>query len=304
MGGYIRMDKDLEDDPRIADLGDLLAASAGIDKGLARDAVIGGLYRLWRHADTHLGRHNRLKGASHGPARISEVTALPVSLLERFPTEWLLVHEDGTVELPDYSAKNALVDRDVRRANGRDRTQRWREKKRKGSINGDASHDVTSEASHRHQRVTTGTGTGPGTGTVPSETVEDEDPSDFPPSGKDELPSGGGTPRENGTNPRTLGTNPRAQGTNPRAVRNRSLELWREATAAIDQVASTAALPQGQRLTWAYVAEHIHDQAALKAIERAGGFRAIADRDRFTQGDYEARFREAYEQQLRQEQHA
>jgi uncharacterized protein YdaU (DUF1376 family) len=137
----------------------------------------------------------------------------------------------------------------------------------------------------------------------PSEEVR-EDPSDFPPSGKDELPDGGGTPRENGTNPRALGTNPRAQGTNPRAVRNRSLELWRETTAAIDQVASTAALPQGQRLTWAYVAEQIHDPAALSAIEKAGGFRAIADRDRFTQSDYESRFREAYEQQLRQDQHA
>jgi len=170
VGGYIRMDKDLEDDPRVGDLGDFLADSVGIDKGLARDAVMGGLYRLWRHGDTHLGRHNRLKGASHGLARISEVTALPVSLLERFPTEWLRVHEDGSVELPDYAAKNALIDRDVRRANGRERTQRWREKKHRALLTGDTSHRVTTETSQRHQTVTTGTGTGTGTETGPSVT--------------------------------------------------------------------------------------------------------------------------------------
>lgn len=301
MGGYIRMDKDLEDDPRVADLGDLLAVSASIDKGLARDAVIGGLYRLWRHGDTHLGRHNRLKGASHGLARISEVTALPVSLLERFPVEWLHLHEDGTVELPDYAAKNALVDRDVRRANGRERTQRWREKKRRDSLNGDSSHTVTAEASQRHQRVTTGTGPGTGPGTVPSGTVED--PSDFPPSGKDELPDGGGTPRENGTNPRALGTNPRAQGANPRAVRNRSLEAWRETAAGIDQVAATGSLPAAQRLTWADLETWVQDRAAIRAAEIVG-FRLIADRDKFTTADLQARFREAYEQRLRQDQHA
>lgn len=170
MGGYIRMDKDLEDDSRVAVLGDILAVDLALDRGLARDAVIGGLYRLWRHGDTHLGRHNRLKGVSHGLARIAEVTGLPASLLAQFPEEWLRVHPDGSVELPDYSAKNALIDRDIRRANGRDRTARWREKKRRETANGDTSHSVTEETSHRHQTVTTGTGTGTGTGTEPSVT--------------------------------------------------------------------------------------------------------------------------------------
>jgi hypothetical protein len=170
VGGYIRMDKDLEDDPRIDELAERLADLVAIPKPLACDAVIGGLYRLWRYGDTHLGRHNRLKGVSRGLARIGEVTALPLSLLQVFPREWLQVHPDGSIELPDYSAKNALINRDVRRANGRERTRRWREKRSSPSVNGDASHDVTPTASPRHQSVTTGTGTGTGTGTETTET--------------------------------------------------------------------------------------------------------------------------------------
>lgn len=184
MGGYIRLDKDLEDDPRVADLGEILARShfglVGDKKsfsseqlavlGLACDAVIGGLYRLWRYGDTYLGRHDRLKHASQGLARIEEVTALPLSLLNVFPIEWLKVHADGSIELPGYSAKNALINRDHRRESGRKRTAKYRERKRQHAQNGDASRGITDEASQRHKRVTTGTGTGTGPGTEPSET--------------------------------------------------------------------------------------------------------------------------------------
>jgi hypothetical protein len=179
MGGYIRMDKDLEDDPRVDDLAKALGrllpdlirdASPKLLEELGRVTVLGGLYRLWRYGDTYLGRHDRLKGASRSFARIAEVTALPVSLLELFPSEWLKVHADGSVELPGYSSKNALVNRDERRESGRKRTARWRERKRTQQVNGDASHAVTGEASQRHKSVTTGTGSGTGTGTVPSET--------------------------------------------------------------------------------------------------------------------------------------
>lgn len=181
MGGYIRMDKDLEDDPRVEDLAEALAQhlstlSAEELKqylpGLACNAVLGGLYRLWRYADTHLGRHNRLKGALHGPARISHVTALPKELLACFPSEWLKEHADGSVELPDYSAKNSLIDRDIRREKNRERVRRFRQKKRTPQDNvgpdSNASNSVTSEVLQRYTSVTTGTGTGtgPGTGTT------------------------------------------------------------------------------------------------------------------------------------------
>lgn len=121
-----------------------------------------------------------------------------------------------------------------------------------------------------------------------------EDPSDFPQSGKDGLPDG--TPRQRGTNPRALGTNPRANGTNPRAIRNRSLEGWRDITALIDEVAKS---PSNAPLTWQYVIEQCSDRIAVRAAEKVG-FRQIADRDKFTTSDLQARFREAYEQQLEQ----
>lgn len=174
MGGYIRMDKDLEDDPRVTELGELLAKQlmalpreqlAEIIEQIGCDAVLGGLFKLWRHGDTHLRRHDRLGIASH---RLAHVTGLPASLIAKFPLDWLRIHPDGAVELPGYSAKNALIDKDERRAKGRERTRRYREKKRLESKSGDAENGVTPPASHRHNGVTTGTGPGTGPGTVPT----------------------------------------------------------------------------------------------------------------------------------------
>lgn len=187
MGGYIRMDKDLEDDPRVLALADRIAQELkqlvelatdrdleSAIRGLSRNAALGALYRLWRYGDTHLGRHNRLKGALHGGARISEVTALPAGVLREFPVEWLRVHEDGTVELPDYAAKNALIDRDMRREKTRERVRKHRAKKRGEPVDnaarGNGPERVTSEALQRSLSVTTGTGTGTGTGPVPTGT--------------------------------------------------------------------------------------------------------------------------------------
>jgi hypothetical protein len=132
----------------------------------------------------------------------------------------------------------------------------------------------------------------------------DQEPS--PPSTADAV-EGADAPlprgrKANGTNPRATGTNPRALGTNPRAQRNQSLEAWRSVTAPIEYVAATGTLPAPQRLTWLHVREQLQeDQMALAAIEALGdgdfghGCRLIADRDRFTQADLEARFRAAYE---------
>jgi hypothetical protein len=180
MGGHIRMSKDLREDPRIEDLAEalveqleafLVKATPEQLKAFCGDAVLGGLYRLWCHGDAFLGRHNRLKGRHMLPPKIAKVTALPVSLLQCFPEEWLKFHPDGTVELPEYAEKNALIHRDSRRESGRKRTAKWRQKKRAQATDGDASHAVTDERHTRHQSVTTGTGTGTGTGTIPSETI-------------------------------------------------------------------------------------------------------------------------------------
>jgi hypothetical protein len=50
------------------------------------------------------------------------------------------------------------------------------------------------------------------------------------------------------------------------------------------------------------VQEHV-EAVTWQALETIGGCRVIADRDRFTTGDLEARFREAYETLLEAETH-
>lgn len=181
MGGFITMDKDLEEDPRIDDLGHALYEIMGgtyrdedsddsdasqrrpSDErlfGICRDAVLGGLYKLWRHGDAFLGRHNRLKGVSHGAARVAKIMSLPLSLVRLVPDEWLKIHPDGSVELPDYAEKNRLHNRDIRRSNGRERTAKWRANRKSGKSDGDASRGVTNESEKRHGDAPTGTGTG------------------------------------------------------------------------------------------------------------------------------------------------
>lgn len=81
-------------------------------------------------------------------------------------------------------------------------------------------------------------------------------------------------------------------GRRPREERDRSLGAWRSITPEIDRIAATGNLPAEQRLTWLDIQSD--DQAAIKAAETVG-FRAIADRDKFTTSDLQTRFREAYE---------
>jgi len=175
MGGHIRMDKDLEDDPRVLKLADAFleswAEQLGLPtpaaehlRGAACNAALGALFRLWRLGDTHLRRHDRLDIAL---PRLARLLGCNASLLSQFPGDWLRIHPDGSIELPGYAAKNALIDKDQRREKTRERVRRWRERKRAGVT---ASPGVTSEALQRHQSVTTGTGTGTGPGTGPSGT--------------------------------------------------------------------------------------------------------------------------------------
>lgn len=86
-----------------------------------------------------------------------------------------------------------------------------------------------------------------------------------------------------------------------RIKRDASREAWAIATIPIDHVRETARLPAELRLTWAYVEEQV-DPVAWEAIQQVGGCRVIAERDRNTEEDLKQRFREAYEQRLRQEQ--
>lgn len=79
-------------------------------------------------------------------------------------------------------------------------------------------------------------------------------------------------------------------GRRPRAERDASKKAWSDLLPLIDTVRDSTA----PRLTWQHVIENGQDRVAVRAAE-AVGFRAIADRDRFTTTDLEGRFRDAYE---------
>src|SRR5579863_674913 len=177
VGGYIRLDKDLQDDPRVLVLADGMVeewqALIGfkVDRESARwsawhasacNAVVGGLYRLWRYADSHLVRGDTLKLALPG---LSVVTGLSVTTLRRFPRDWLRERPDGTVELPDYIAKNALIDKDLRREKNRERVRKHRRK-----------HRAAAEA-ERNASVSPSTITH----ALPPEPVPDPGPDPYPP---------------------------------------------------------------------------------------------------------------------------
>lgn len=159
MSGHIRFDKDLENDPRVFRLADLLLAAVETDsqparqsdvlRNACRNAVLGSLLTLWGYADTHIRSDNTLPIALH---HLAHVTRLPVTVLREFPPEWLVVGRDDTVILPEYVDKNALDAKEKRRNQARDRVKRWREKRNAKS---NALHVTQSNARNAPSRAPT-----------------------------------------------------------------------------------------------------------------------------------------------------
>jgi hypothetical protein len=192
---YVKLDKDLADDWRVLSLADSLVkewVAAGLSPvtgvtliGNASNAVLGGLYCLWRYADTHLRSDDRLNLSL---VALSSVTRLPVSLLEKFPTEWLRQNDDGSLTLPDYSSKNAVLNKDERRAQTRERVRRYREKIRadhqhKSTRSSNGRNAITkrkSNAGNAQRFQATGTGTGT---TIPGPAESPESLDSTPPRG-------------------------------------------------------------------------------------------------------------------------
>lgn len=83
----------------------------------------------------------------------------------------------------------------------------------------------------------------------------------------------------------------RSAGRKPREIRASSSETWDRCLKAIDKTIGTS-------LTWEDTRRVINDPAAHHAILAIGGYKAIADRTEFTQGEFKRRFREHYEAQL------
>ncbi len=162
---YIRIDKDLINDPRLFALAERLeqiqasalpAAAFGIhaNRNALRNALLGALVTLWCYADTHIRNDDTLPISL---SSLSDVIGLPVEFLEHLPADWLTIQRDGTVKLPGYIEKNGIISKNRRREQTRSRVARWRqENDRRCNADGNALH-----------RATTGTGTGTGTDPLP-----------------------------------------------------------------------------------------------------------------------------------------
>lgn len=170
---FIKLDKDQPTNPKLYDTVDRIIEEVlqprhtdrvqlgeievptEVAREIVRNAVLGGLVTLWCYADRHISDDNVMPVSVTGA---SQICGLPVTWLEELPAHWLIVREDGTVELPNYRRKNRLIPKEERKGGsetpGAVRTRRYRARKaQRAGSNGDASR--TSPKRHP-----TGTGTG------------------------------------------------------------------------------------------------------------------------------------------------
>jgi hypothetical protein len=288
VSGYIHVDKDLPDDPRVLALTEAYVAALvrelaavgaqaldnqavrNVLRAVTRNASMGALLALWMYADTHIRENNALPITLD---RLSEICRTPVDWLQQLPPEWLRVDEPGRTTLPDYIEKNCLTAREVRREKGRLRSKRFRERhKANGAVARDTSVDdspprnVTLKSNARNADWRAG-----------AHAYARGRPHSPSPGSKTPLPPTGGR------GPLTRKS---------RTIRDTSLRIWSAVLRAVDEVQHSAA-----GLTWAHVEKQLADRSAYLIAESIG-FRLLAERTRYTQGEYKRRFREAYEQLL------
>ncbi len=142
---FIRVDKDLVNDPRIITLSEQLSGYIQIsevyggndlfeagesfeplqNRNALRNALLGALVTLWCYADTYIRSDDTLPISI---SSLSDVLGLPTEILEKLPPQWLTVMPDGSVKLPGYSNKNGILSKEKRREQTRDRVNRWRKK--------------------------------------------------------------------------------------------------------------------------------------------------------------------------------
>ena len=192
MGGYIRVDKDLPDDPRVWAIAeaylDYWQAQTGFtDKQLAslrqhaHCTALGAVVTLWCYIDTHLDHADIIRCVTH---TLSDVTQIPLEVLKKWPLEWLQDNGDGTIRAPHYSIKNALLDKEERREKTRLRVERLRQKRRKSKH----GQPVTNTAlPKRYTSVTTGPGPGP---------IRDRDRDPVDKSASEAAPAAARAPRD------------------------------------------------------------------------------------------------------------
>lgn len=160
-GGWIKFDKDMDTDPRLADAARVLLehyviarrASGGeidLSNGDAsrfmRNALRGAVVTLWCYADEHIRDDDVIPCDAQS---LDAIVGLD-GFCDAMPNEWVTVRDDGLIELPGYCEKNGLISKKKKLTRGAERQRRYRERT-KASRNANVTRHE-----QRYMRITPG----------------------------------------------------------------------------------------------------------------------------------------------------
>jgi len=162
--GWIKIDKDMIDDPRVVDAAQCLASKyiiahtttvqGGTDLTevellrFACNAVTGALVTLWKYADEHIRDDDTLPITRDALDALLGITGF----FELMPIEWVDELDDGTIILPGYCEKNALIAKKKAALKSNARVQAFRARKN-GKCNAIGNAHVT-QVTPRYPSVT------------------------------------------------------------------------------------------------------------------------------------------------------
>lgn len=104
MSGWIKWEKDLEDDPRTLRMARELKRTCNAIPFHPVTVVCGGLVRLWRYADSHIREDDTL---DLGASEVDELVGVP-NFCSMMPDDWLREVDEHTVELPGFQEHNGV----------------------------------------------------------------------------------------------------------------------------------------------------------------------------------------------------
>ena len=146
MSGWIKIEKDLESDPRVLRLAKNIEAELiafrpeDSDSGTydpcnayalpAVTLVCGALTRLWIYADSHARKDDTL---DLGPDELNKWLGIPM-FCELMPPDWLVILDERRVELPGFQEHNGTIAR--KRALTSKRVAQHRVNTKRGGVTG------------------------------------------------------------------------------------------------------------------------------------------------------------------------
>lgn len=145
MSGWIKIEKDLETDPRTTRMAKRLAAIYGLQSRDGCNAyalpgvtlVVGALTRLWIYADSHIRSDNTIDA---GAAELDELLGIP-GFCSIMPEDWLVEQSPQCVELPGFLDHNGVEA--IKKAQTQKRVENHRRREREAACNASALPDQT-----------------------------------------------------------------------------------------------------------------------------------------------------------------